>query len=147
MSSGYCWQWDHVSTGLQLVQIVRPCLHHGGALGLVHPSFKSPKDRAPVEHTPETLESKRMKAFYAAQSAKLAYERAAGRLVDVEEVRLFAADLGATFGNGLGSLADRVCGQLPPQIAEQVRPLLEDESKNIRHEIADKLDKGIAHAN
>ena len=110
-----------------------------------HPSFKSPKDRAPVEHTPEMLESKRMKEFYAAQSAKLAYEVAAGKLVDAEEVRLFAADLGATFRNALEILADRLAYELVPlNDVDAVRTLLVESIEQMLHNLATKIEKGQA---
>ena len=100
-----------------------------------------------VSHTADFNHARARNETAKAELAEMEAAKMRGSMVESEAVRLFAADLGATFGNGLDNLADRVCGQLSPQIAEQVRPLLEDESKNIRHEIADKLEKGTVHAN
>ncbi len=77
---------------------------------------------------------------YKALTAKLEYEKSSGKLVDADEVRLFAADLATTFRAQLEVLPDRLAPELVPlRDTEAVRALLVENFEQLLTDLADKI--------
>lgn len=92
--------------------------------------------------------SRAVKENYLARMAKLNFERESGQLVSTDEVRLFAADLGATFRGALEILPDRLAAELVPlNDVDEVRALLVEQFEQVLLDLSTKIEKGLTHAN
>lgn len=102
-----------------------------------------------TEQAAMSLQSSRaVKENYLARMAKLTFERESGKLVDADEVRLFAADLGATFRAALEILPDRISSELVPlQDVDAVRAVLVENFEQLLSDLSTKFEKGINRAN
>lgn len=79
---------------------------------------------------------------YKALTAKLEYEKAAGKLVDTSEAALFAADLAASFRAALEVLPDRLAPELVAvNDMESVRAVLIESFEHVLTDLADKVAK------
>jgi phage terminase Nu1 subunit (DNA packaging protein) len=77
-----------------------------------------------------------------AENAELDLAVKQGKLVDAEAVRLFAADLGATFRGALEILPDRLAPELVPlSDTETIRALLVESFEQLLTNLADKIGK------
>lgn len=75
-----------------------------------------------------------------AQTAELELAQRLGKVVDAEEARLFATDLGATFGAALDSLKHTLAPVLAPmKDPEEVLQALDENFNRVRTELADKI--------
>ncbi len=81
---------------------------------------------------------------YKALTAKLEYERASEKLVEAEAVRLFAADLGATFRGALEILPDRIAAELVPlSDIDAIRAVLVEAFEQVLLDLSQKIEKGL----
>lgn len=88
--------------------------------------------------------SKAVNEKYKALTAKLEYERASGKLVEAEAVRLFAADLGATFRGALEILPDRISAELVPlSDIDAIRAVLVEAFEQVLLDLSQKIEKGL----
>lgn len=88
--------------------------------------------------------SKAVNEKYKALTAKLEYERASGKLVEADAVRLFAADLGATFRGALEILPDRIAAELVPlSDIDAVRAVLVEAFEQVLLDLSQKIEKGL----
>jgi phage terminase Nu1 subunit (DNA packaging protein) len=80
-----------------------------------------------------------------AELAEMERDKQRGSLVDAEAVRLFAADLGASFRGALEILPDRLAPELVPlNDAEAVRAVLVENFEQLLHDLMMKIEKGVA---
>lgn len=88
-----------------------------------------------------------VKERYNALTAKLDYERESGKLVEAEAARRFAADLGSLFRNALENLPDRIAPEIAPLSGsvDAARALLAERFEEILHDVATRIDRGLAH--
>ncbi len=85
-------------------------------------------------------EARALKERYAALTAKLEYERLAGRLVDVEDVRAAGAEAGATLRAALEALPDQLAPLLAAERDEhRVHALLVEYLETAMRDVADAL--------
>jgi len=129
-----------------------------------HPSYAKTSQNAPqgdegrrvvsthqdqIERAAMSLQAARaVKENYAARMAKLMFERESGKLVDADEVRMFAADLGATFRCALEILPDRIAAELVPlNDVDAIRAVLVEAIEQILGDLAQKIEKGVTRAN
>lgn len=100
--------------------------------------------------TPEDPEIKRVsrsfnasradKEHYLAQTARLEYERATGKVVDTEAVQHAGSEAGAAIRARLENIADQLAPQLAPVTDEtEVRRILDDHIEGVLTELANKL--------
>lgn len=109
---------------------------------------QAPKSPADERITASYQQSKAVKERYLALQAKLDYEKASKLLVAAEDVRLFAADLGATFRAALEILPDRIAPELVAiQDVDGVRAVLVENFEAMLQNLAEKIEKGVHHAN
>jgi hypothetical protein len=67
-----------------------------------------------------------------------------GSLVEAESVRLFAADLGATFRAALEVLPDRLASELVAlQDVESIRAVLVENFEQVLADLSLKIEKGV----
>ncbi len=89
--------------------------------------------------------AKAMNEQYKALTAKLEYEKASEKLVDADAVRLFAADIGATFRSALEILPDRISSELVAlSDVDAIRAVLVDAFEQVLLDLSHKIEKGIA---
>ncbi len=107
----------------------------------------TPQDQ--TERAAMSLQAARaVKENYTARMAKLLFERESGKLVEADAVRLFAADLGATFRSSLEILPDRIAAELVPlNDTDSIRAVLVEYIEQILSDLSEKIEKGIKHAN
>ena len=80
-----------------------------------------------------------------AEMAEMERDKVRGSLVDADAVRLFAADIGATFRGALEILPDRISAELAPlNDAESIRAVLVESFEHVLSEIGAKIEKGVA---
>lgn len=88
--------------------------------------------------------SRAVKENYLARMAKLNFERESGKLVESDEVRHFAADIGATFRGALEVLPDRLASELAPIAdADEVRAVLVENFEQLLSDLSMKIEKGL----
>lgn len=86
--------------------------------------------------------AKALNEKYKALKCKLEYELLNGTMVNADEARLFAADLGATVRSSLEALPDRLAPELVsmPDM-ESIRAVLVESFEQVLNDLADKIKK------
>jgi hypothetical protein len=80
-----------------------------------------------------------------AEIAEMERDAMRRKLVDSDEVRLYSADLGATFRGALEILPDRIAAELVPLTdVETIRSVLVEALEQVLHDLAIKIEKGVA---
>ena len=107
--------------------------------------FKQPENNDEDDSASLNLQrSRAVKENYLARMAKLNFERESGKLVEADEVKMFAADLGATFRAALEILPDRISADLVSlDDTDAIRAVLIEEFEQVLMDISAKIDKGI----
>lgn len=123
-----------------------------GAGAHVAPTFEN---NAPVgtstptqqEKTGLSLQAARaVKENYQARMAKLDYEKAIGAVINADEAKMWAADIGATFSTGLESLSGRLSSELAMKESVFIRAHLTAAFKDLLNNVSDKIENGLNHA-
>lgn len=79
-----------------------------------------------------------------ADIAEMERDTLRGKLVDADAVRLYSADLGATFRGALEILPDRIAAELVPlNDVEAIRAVLVEAHEQVLHDLAIKIEKGV----
>jgi hypothetical protein len=110
----------------------------------------APNPAVPAPKPPEDPELRRVargfnaaradKEYYLAQTARLEYERAIGKVVDAEAVRHAGAEAGAALRARLENLPDQLAPVLAPLTDEiEVRRMLDDYIETALGELAEKF--------
>ena len=104
-----------------------------------------PEDRAEDTAVPGQrithAEAKAAKEFYLSENARLDYEERCGRLLEVEKVRMVAADAVATFRTGLEGLAAQLAPVLAGRDESQVQALLAEHIEQALTEVSQRLNR------
>ena len=105
-------------------------------------NVQPPQDRAEISAM-SLQASRAVKENYLARMAKLEFEREIGKLVDADEVRRYAADLGASFRAALEVLPDRLAAELVPlHDIDAVRAVLVDSFEMLLQDLSEKIESG-----
>lgn len=110
------------------------------------PAHAAGADQAPLaQGTGAKFNAARAREMEAkADLAEMEAREKAGKLVDAEEARLFAANLGATFGAQLDALVDRLAPELVAiKDVDGMRAVLAENFDATRREVARLIEKGI----
>jgi hypothetical protein len=88
-----------------------------------------------------------VKENYQARMAKIEYEKAIGALINADEAKIWAADIGATFSSGLESLSGRLASELAMKEASVIRARLTEAFKELLNNVSDKIESGMKNDN
>lgn len=89
-------------------------------------------------------EAKARNELAKAEIAEMERDKMRGTLVDADEVKRFASNLGATFRGALEILPDRIAPELVPlSDADAIRAVLVDAFEQILSDLSIKIEKGI----
>jgi hypothetical protein len=87
-----------------------------------------------------------VKENYQARMAKLEYEKAIGAVINADDAKMWAADIGATFSSGLESLSGRLSSELAMKDSAFIRAHLVEVFKDLLNNVSDKIMNGIKDA-
>lgn len=88
-----------------------------------------------------------VKENYQARMAKIEYEKAIGALINADEAKIWAADIGATFSSGLESLSGRLASELAMKDSVVIRARLTEAFKELLNNVSDKIEGGLRNDN
>lgn len=103
-------------------------------------------DKAPgkISHTADFNHARARNETAKAELAEMEAAKVRGTLVDAEAVRLYAADLGASFRAALEILPDRLSSELVPlNDAEAIRAVLVENFEQLLADMSSKIEKGV----